>query len=711
MNPDVIYNERYRLDANIGEGGMAVVYRGYDLILRRQVAIKVLREQFSSDPRFVERFGFEAQAAAKLTHPNIVTTYDVGKANGSHYIVQEFVAGETLATIIARERRLPESAAVRYARQLCAALAAAHRQGVLHRDVKPSNVLITREDVVRLTDFGIAGALEKDGSAPGRVDPGRVADENVLGSLPYCAPEVLTGEPVAEPADLYSLGVVLYEMVTGGQPHRAASPEALAQKIVDGPAPAVSAADFSPELGPIVAKLLRKSAGDRYRSAGELLASLRRIARSPAEEDEEEGAASTPDSATRLLRRRERTIQIASTDLPPEPPVPVWNARRAAVTAVALVGAFILISLVLAAGRAASHNVRIPDLGGRSVAEAIASLRSLGVDDVKIRQQPDSTVQGGLVDATDPPFGTVVRSGAKIALFVSSGPLTVDVPNVLGQDPNSARQLLAAEGFEVRVGKEQHHPTIRQGLVGATNPAPGAPISKGGVVSLAVSSGPEMVPVPNVVSMTEDEARKALAKLGFKLAVSSTIAASSVPAGVILSQDPNEHAALAPGSTVMVDVSAGSGASEVPQVVGLQLDAARQALAAAGLAVGNVVEAAMPQETPGTVVSQTPGASAHVSEGTVVDLVVAAAPAPSASPEAQAGGSKPAGSSLIPVPNVIGMPIEEAKSVLERHGYRIERVTVLPGSSPKALKVLSTDPPVGTTPAPGANGIVLIVGQ
>ena len=218
---DVIYNDRYRLDAKIGEGGMAVVYRGYDLILRRQVAVKVLRPKFSADAAFVDRFDFEAQAAAKLSHPNIVTTHDVGKVDGDHYIVEEYVPGETLGTLIARQGRLPESVAVRYARQICAALAAAHRQELLHRDIKPSNILITREDVVRVTDFGIAHAVGEDADV-------------VLGSLPYCPPEALLGEPVSEASDLYSLGAVLYEMVTGVRPFKAVDSEALRDRARSG---------------------------------------------------------------------------------------------------------------------------------------------------------------------------------------------------------------------------------------------------------------------------------------------------------------------------------------------------------------------------------------------------------------------------------------------------------------------------------------------
>lgn len=709
MMPEVIYNNRYRLDAKIGEGGMAIVYRGYDLILRRQVALKVLRPAFCADAGFVQRFEFEAQAAAKLSHPNIVTTYDVGHIDGDHYIVEEYVPGETLATLIARQGKLPESAALRYARQICAALAAAHRQGLLHRDIKPSNILITREDVVRITDFGIARAIEEGG-----VDE-RAADEAVLGSLPYCAPEQLTGEPASEATDLYSVGAVMYEMVAGRRPLRDADNDALADAILATPAPDLAASDAGPGFAAIVAKLLRKDPLARYRSAGEVLAALRRISRGHADEEEEEGGVEAgPDAPTEVLRRRARRAametQIVAIE---EPRRPAWRAGRAVAIAAGFVALLVVIALLVAARQAASRSMRMPDLTSKSVPEAVTALHALGIDDVTIKQQADPVVQGGLVAGTDPSTGAAVRQGAPVTLLVSEGPPTVAMPDVLGEDPLAAQQFLIGQGFVVRVApKPVHSATVKAGLVAATDPAPGSPLAKGGVVSLSKSSGPAMVMVPNVVSMTEDDARALLARLGLKLAVNSQVAVNNIPANVILSQDPSEKGSLAPGGTVMVDVSAGPAAIEVPQVVGQSLDAARQTLATAGLSVGNVVQAAVPDQPVGTVVSQTPGAFARVSEGAAIDLVVSAganaSPAPAAGQSPAPQGTPPKGASLVPVPNVIGMSVDQAKGVLERNGYRVDRVTVLPGSPPDA-RVLSTDPAVGTTPSSG-NAVVLIVG-
>jgi len=265
--PETIYNNRYRLDAKVGEGGMAVVYRGYDLLLHRQVAVKVLRPQFAADDDFVQRFYQEAQAAAKLTHQNIVNTYDVGAVGDSHYIVQEFVGGETLAALIKRQKRLPESAAIRYALGICAALGAAHRGELLHRDIKPSNILITPEDTVRVADFGIVRAANAQTLT---------SQENVLASVPYGAPEHLTGKPLCEASDLYSVGVVLYEMVTGQRPYDAETAMGVAMAHVNAPVPdpAATGVTISPQLREIIMRLLRKDPQERYQTAGELQVAL-----------------------------------------------------------------------------------------------------------------------------------------------------------------------------------------------------------------------------------------------------------------------------------------------------------------------------------------------------------------------------------------------------------------------------------------------------
>ena len=708
---DLIYNDRYRLDAKIGEGGMAVVFRGYDLILRRQVAVKVLRPAFSADAGFVRRFEFEAQAAAKLSHPNIVTTYDVGTVGEDHYIVEEYVAGETLGTLISRQGRLPEAAAVRYARQICAALAAAHRQDLLHRDIKPSNILITREDVVRVTDFGIAHAID-DGAAAARGAQPEAA-EALLGSLPYCPPEVLLGERVSEASDLYSLGVVMYEMVSGARPFTAANADALAHAIIEQPAPDPSRAGaaVSAHFAGIVARLLRKAPSDRYQSAGEVLGSLRQLARSrPDEEDEEEE--SGPDAPTEILRRRARQAIVDATAAPPDvaqhPAPAAWRASRALAFAGSFIGVIVLVALLLAARQAASRSMRVPDVSGKSVSDAVAMLHGLGFDDLTIKQAPDAVVAGGLVAGTQPPAFAALSPGGSLTLLVSTGPPVVSVPNVIGQDPNAAQQLLATQGFNVKLGDKIHSSMVKQGMVAATNPTAGSPLAKGGMVVVSVSLGPSMIVVPNVVQLSQDDARKLLAHYGLKLVVNSQIAVDNIPAGIVLSQDPSERTSVAPGGTVAVDISAGPASIEVPLLVGQTLDAARQALASVGLSVGNVAQADMPDKPPGTVLSQTPGAFSRVSQGTAIDVVVAAGASATSAPS-PGSSSAPATGPSVPIPNIIGMTVDDAKAVLERNGYKLARVIVTSGTRSNA-KVLSADPPVGTTPNAG-NTVSVIVGE
>ncbi|HEV2037825.1 MAG TPA: protein kinase, partial [Candidatus Eremiobacteraceae bacterium] len=495
------------MDAEIGEGGMAVVYRGYDLLLRRQIAVKMLRPQHAADQSFVQRFYEEARAAAKLSHPNIVNTYDVGEVDGSHYIVEEFVAGETLATLIAREKKLPESVAVRYARQICLALGAAHREDLLHRDIKPSNVLITPDDVVRVTDFGIARAANAATLS---------GVEAIMGSIPYCSPEQLSGGALSPASDLYSLGVVLFEMVTGRQPYCAETALGVAMAHVNSPIPdpIECGADISPQLRDVVVRLLRKSASDRYQSAGEALAALRRCGRHGGEEFDE---ASGSDSSTALLRRRSLVAPDAAPLELPEI-VPRWNMRRVIVMAGSGLLAIVLVALLLAAREASSRGLTLPDLSGKSQVEAVAALHDAGIDVVTFRQREDAAVPAGLVDGSDPAPNAHVKPEQPVVIYLSTGPGRVPVPNVIGKDAKTASSMLTAVGLVGRVGANMHSSSVRQGLVAQTNPAPNGVIEKGGSVALNISAGPQMVKVPNVVSLLVDDAQKWMSKLGLHLA-------------------------------------------------------------------------------------------------------------------------------------------------------------------------------------------------
>ncbi len=314
MDTQKIFNNRYRVDGILGNGGMANVYVGTDTLLRRRVAIKVLREQYASDDDFVKRFSYEAQSAAKLSHPNIVNVYDFGREDHSYYIVMELVDGATLGDIMRDERVLPEPVAVDYAVQIASGLANAHRQGLLHRDVKPANILVTKDDVVKLSDFGIARAVSEH--TLGVTQPGMV-----MGSVAYISPEQAQGHDIDERSDLYSVGVVLYQMLTGSLPFTGDTPVAVALKHVSADPPPIDPATsgVSPAVASIVARLLRKDPQQRFASATELASALREARERPnvaQAAGEFAGAPPGPPArqkARRFRRRGARSRRIAST--------------------------------------------------------------------------------------------------------------------------------------------------------------------------------------------------------------------------------------------------------------------------------------------------------------------------------------------------------------------------------------------------------------
>ncbi len=691
----MIYNNRYRVDAKIGEGGMAVVYRGYDLLLRRQVAIKVLRPQFAADEDFVQRFYQEAQAAARLSHPKIVNTYDVGENDGTNYIVQEYVGGETLAALIEREGKLPEAAAVRYTQQICRALSAAHRADLLHRDIKPSNILVTPEDDVRVADFGIAGAAETQGTA----------SDAIMGSVPYCAPEVLAGDAVTEATDLYSVGIVMYEMLTGSRPYQGESAQDVAAAQARGvDETALAGAGISPPLQTIIRKLIDPVPKRRYQTAGELLGALRRVARGESSADDEEPG---PDSPTAVLRRRSaaRRAAVSADDAAPA----TWSGRRLAIFAAAAFVLVILVAGVFTAMQSSARGLRMPDVSGKAVADAVDLLHQSGINDVAIKQHSDPKTESGLIDGTQPAAGSPMQATDRVTLLVSAGPQSAAVPNVVGKDLKTATATLSAAGFSVQVGTAIHS-GVPQGAVAKTNPSAGLPAEKSGTVVLFPSSGPQSVSVPNVVSMSDSDARAALKKLGLTLQVGQVVASDNIPAHTIIDQDPTGGTPAKPNSTVTVTLSGGPNAVSVPSVVGGTVDDARRVLAQAGLAVGSVAQAMDSGTTPGTVVSQNPQANAQTAQGGTVDLVVAANSIVSPSPESSGSAAPPnKAAPEQPIPNVAGMTIDAARAALLKAGYTVDKVTVQPGSPPDA-KVIATDPAMGSLPAAGSNVVNLVLG-
>ncbi|MFI5388538.1 MAG: Stk1 family PASTA domain-containing Ser/Thr kinase [Candidatus Eremiobacterales bacterium] len=696
--PETIYNNRYRLDAKVGEGGMAVVYRGYDLLLRRQVAVKVLRPQFAADDEFVQRFYQEAQAAAKLSHPNIVNTYDVGEVGDSHYIVQEFVGGETLAALIAREKKLPESAAIRYAMGICAALGAAHRGELLHRDIKPSNVLITPEDTVRVADFGIARAANAQTVT---------SQENVLASVPYGAPEHLTGQALCEASDLYSVGVVLYEMVTGKRPYDAETAMGVAMAHVNAPVPdpVAAGATISPQLREIIMRLLQKSPKDRYQTAGEALVALRAcLGFGP---DGEHGGSRNGETDTAVIRRRKaaadaRRRWFAGLD---ESSPSVWNSRRAIMIASTIVALIIIAVIAVAMRQNIVAGPRVPDLTGKTTADAVAALHAAGFDDVVVKSRVDAQTAAGLVSGTEPASGLAVASGTAVILYMSAGPPTQGLSSVIGRDVKGAITFLSQKGYVVKLGPTVHSASVPKGLVAKTNPSPGAKLPVHGTVVLYPSGGPYAVSVPNLVDQSDADARKLVAKAGLTLKVSQVIPNVNIPPQTIMDQDPSGGSQAPPGSVITVEESGGPNSITVPNVVGGSVNDARGTLQQAGLTVGSVAQVEDATTTPGTVVSQNPQAGAQTGAGTAVDLYVAFSPAaPSTAPSAA-----PTANALPPIPSLVGMTLEDATAALTKLGYSVGHVTVLTGSPPNA-KVVSTEPEPGATTPPGSTSVDIVLG-
>ncbi|HZZ64180.1 MAG TPA: Stk1 family PASTA domain-containing Ser/Thr kinase, partial [Candidatus Baltobacteraceae bacterium] len=420
-----LFNNRYRLDNKLGEGGMATVFCGTDTLLRRRVAVKVLREQYASDAEFVRRFYQEAESAARLSHPNIVNTYDVGREGDTYYIVMELVDGPSLAEMLAADGKLPEPVAIDYAAQICNGLAYAHRQGLLHRDIKPANILITADDVVKLSDFGIARAMSQQTMAMTR--PGLV-----MGSVYYLSPEQAQGLELHETSDLYSVGVVLYQMLTGTLPYTGESPVAVALKHVSDPVPAIdpAAGGVSPALALIVNRLLQKQPDNRFQSASEVASALREARERP----NPSTYAFQDDSATQPVRV-----------VPQPPPRPSRRPDRALAVSEdepkrSSFGPFtilLLLALVIAAAAgyfatrpaATVPKIAIDNYVGMTDVQAQQALINAGLTYSVTRAPSDQIAQNRII-SQDPPPDTQVSRGAKVALVVSTGKPLLSVRDV-----------------------------------------------------------------------------------------------------------------------------------------------------------------------------------------------------------------------------------------------------------------------------------------
>lgn len=510
----VVLNNRYRLLEMVGSGGMAVVYRGVDLLLQRQVAVKVLRESFAGDPAFLARFQREARAAAALDHPNVVTVYDVGQDGDHHYIVMEYVRGQDLKTLIRQRGRLNVEEALSIAIQIASGVGHAHKAGVVHCDVKPQNVLVTSDGRAKVTDFGIARALSESGLTE---------SETVWGSPLYFAPEQAAGEPPSPASDVYSIGVVMYEMLTGVPPFQAEKPAALAlMHMREEPQPLAALNPLvPPQLDWIVRKLLAKEPSARYRNA-EQLAHVLEEYRKHGEQATGWQPAVHPADYTRPVPPAHSPEVVPR---PVEPPLPPALSQEAldrlawvlgAIACIAVIGLFPLWGMVYQVWRPhppplagttptplvtlapEERLVSVPDVVGRPVAEARAMMERAGLRFVLQEERDEPGVEGGIVLQQTPRAGEQALVGSEVAVIASRARRELIMPDIVDYQVSVVQGGLESDGLRVAI--EEVWSIRPRGTVLGQEPGPGATIHAGDAVTLTVSGGVD-VPIPLEVNL------------------------------------------------------------------------------------------------------------------------------------------------------------------------------------------------------------------
>jgi eukaryotic-like serine/threonine-protein kinase len=600
---------------------MADVFLAHDDILDRDVALKVMSSRYASDEEFVERFKREAQSAAALSHPNIVSIFDRGESeDGTYYIAMEYLPGGTLKDRIIKRGALPARTAAAVALQMAEALRAAHERDVIHRDIKPHNILITGQGDVKVTDFGIARAAAS--STMTRTG-------HILGTAHYISPEQAMGEPVGPASDLYSLGVVLYEMLTGELPFDADTPLGIAMKHVNGHLrqPKELNPTVPDGINAITIRLLAKNPEDRYTSDSELIEDLERVC-----------AGLDPSAATTEMM----THAIAATTRlrPPTPPQRIgpnkMRRKRRAPQLLALLALLLLAALawggyILLQDRPASDapQIGVPDLVGMSLD---AAREEVGDDfRIEVAKSVDGESPVDTILGQDPGPGKAEK-GSTISVDVV-GTQVKEVPGVAGSARAEAEQALRAAGFEVEVD-ERESSFENQNRIMSQNPSGGTRSEVGSAVTITVGTGPSSVPVPRLYGRTPAQAESVLQGAGLTLGAQSRDYSSEVAEGSIFFQNPSVGANVEPGTAVDVTVSLGPEQVEVPEVYGLSLAAARAALSNAGLdSTAIEVEG---DEAAGTALSTDPGVGAMLDPGSTVSLYYSAGPPPAttASPDA-----------------------------------------------------------------------------
>ena len=683
----IFLGKRYEVLSKIGAGGMADVYKGKDHMLNRYVAIKVLKKEFKEDENFVRKFRSEAQAAAGLIHPNVVNVYDVGEDRGLYYMVMELVEGITLKEYIDKKGRLSHKETISIAIQMCTGIGVAHAANIIHRDIKPQNIIISKDGKVKVTDFGMAKATTSN-----------TISSNAMGSVHYTSPEQARGGFSDQKSDIYSIGITLYEMVTGQVPFDGDSTVSVAikhlQEEITPPSEIVPDIPYS--LEQIILKCTQKNGERRYKNTDELIQDLKRSLVDPDgdfviipplgnadtviitdeelddirssydeeddfdeydedeygdeeefdEYDEDDDEYDEYDDDEEYGGKGKKGK--GSDDVNPR----MKKVMKILTIVVAIIIVFIL---VFAIGKAAGifkggfgidtvdtdekAKVKVPNVVGMTEDEAKKTLNKKGLGFKVVAREESKKYEEGTVSKQKTEAGKRVAKNTTIQVVVSSGLIgdEITVPDVSNMSESEAQKALEDAGFEKITSDFAYSDSVAEGDVIGTTPAANAKATKDTEIVMKVSKGSEKKTVPNVVGQQDGDAQNAITAAGLTVGTVTYEYYDDVPKGQVVSQTVAGGKKVAPGTSVGLTISSGPKPPEkisVPPVTNTTLDNARQLLSSAGLKAGNITYQHSDTVESGNVISCNPGVGSSVDEGSSVSLVV------SQGPEQSGGGEQ-----------------------------------------------------------------------